>query len=490
MAIAITEFTNASISVSPTGVSGGNFGILGFLTNEEGVILPAERARAYTGLASVGEDWAATSEVYKAATAFYSQTPTPKDFTVLMAFETSQSATLVGGGSSTVSEFLPLVGDMEVTVDGTTEEITLGSFSGATTKEGIATILTTALASAVDAGVADATAVWNGIQFVLTSGSTGNPISSINFCKDVVGSDELATAFGFAQHQAKISNGLEPETPVGALAVSLSLGIDFIGLATHKKYRDVLTGATGTTTEEVADWAEAAKKIFCNTSNDLTVLSSVIDTDVFSVLKGKSLRFTLNTFSKNVSQYPSASVFGRAASVNFEGIGSTLTLNLKQMPTISVEDLTPNEFAVLRSKRGSAVVQIGKGVTAYTDSRMAGGSWLDTTHGLLWLENRIETDMFNLLYQSNNKVPFTQAGLNTAQAVLERSLEAAVRNGLAAAGFLPDGTFLPLGWVVEAVTLGNVPSGDKGSRAYRGLSFKMVGAGALHEISVDGQFAE
>lgn len=490
MAIEITEFTNASISVSPTGVSGGNFGILGFLTNEEGVILPAERARAYTGLASVGDDWEATSEVYKAATAFYAQTPTPKDFTVLMAYETAQAATLVGGGSATVEEFLGLTGDMEFTVDGVTEEVTLGSFSAATSKEEIADILNAALGTAVSSGIQAATVAWNGIQFVLQSGTTGASLSSIGFCKDVDGSDELASAFGFVQHLGKISDGLDAETPVSALATSLSMGVEFIGLVTHKKYRDVLAGDAGETTEEIADWAEAAKKIFCNTSNDLTVLSSVVTSDIFSVLKGKSLRFTLNTFSKNASQYPSASVFGRAASVNFEGISSTITLNLKQMPTISVEDLTPNEFAVLRSKRGSAVVQIGKSVTAYTDSRMAGGSWLDTTHGLLWLENRIETDMFNLLYQSNTKVPFTQAGLNTAQAVLERSLEAAVRNGLAGAGFLPDGTYLPLGWVVNAVALGDVPSGDKGSRTYRGLSFKMVGAGALHEIHVAGEFAE
>ena len=34
MAIEITEFANVTISVSPTGVAGGNFGILGFLTTD------------------------------------------------------------------------------------------------------------------------------------------------------------------------------------------------------------------------------------------------------------------------------------------------------------------------------------------------------------------------------------------------------------------------------------------------------------------------
>ena len=66
MAIEITEFANVSISVSPTGVSAGNFGILGFLTSDSDLniagkgILPAERARSYTSLASVSSDWQAS----------------------------------------------------------------------------------------------------------------------------------------------------------------------------------------------------------------------------------------------------------------------------------------------------------------------------------------------------------------------------------------------------------------------------------------------
>ena len=212
--------------------------------------------------------------------------------------------------------------------------------------------------------------------------------------------------------------------------------------------------------------------------------------DMASIMKDATLRFTLTTFSKNISQYPSASVFGRAASVNFSAIGSTITLNLKQMPGVSAEDLTPAEFATLRSKNASAVVKIGKSVNAYTDSRMSSGTWLDTTHGLLWLENRCETDMFNLLYQSPTKVPFTQTGINITVATLDRSLQAAVANGLAGPGFLPDGTYLPEGYDIQAVPLANVPSGDKGNRVYAGLSFRMVGAGALHEVEVSGSFSE
>lgn len=492
MAIEITEFTNVSISISPTGVASGNFGILGFLTNEEGVIGTAERGRAYAGLASVGNDWAADTEVYKAAQAFYAATPTPTDFVVLMCFETNQAATLTGGGSQTVEELIQITaGNFSITTDSGTAAIENLDFSGVNPADGYAGIAT-ALETAINAVVTGTVTVTHtGLGFEVKSTTTGKS-STISFADGSTGAGtvDAAEALGLEQHQGKVSAGIDAESPVQALAETLTLGIDYTGLVTHKKYRDNLSGGDGEKTLDIANWAEAAKKIFCNTSNDLSVLNSALETDIISLCKGNTLRYTLSTFSKYKAQYPSAAVFGRAASVNFSGIDTTITLNLKQIPTITAEDLTPGEFAVLRQKRGSAVVRIGKSVNAYSDSRMASGSWLDTTHGLLWLENRCEVDMFNLLYQSATKVPYTQSGINTAAATLTRSLEAAVRNGLAAPGFLPDGTYLPEGFEVTAVALADVPSSDRGNRIYSGLGFKMVGAGALHEVVVSGTFSE
>ncbi len=492
MAIEITEFANVSISVSPTGVAGGNFGILGFLTNEEGVVGTAERSRAYTNLAGVLNDWASDSEVALAATAFYAATPTPTDFVVHMCFETEQAATLTGGGHDVIEDLIGInAGNLTIISDIGATVINDLDFSSVTVGEGLAGIATS-LETQINAVTAGSVTVSHtGYGFEVKSITTGIT-STISFADGSVGAgtSNAAEALGLEQHQGKLSAGLAVETPVDALGAVLAQGTDFTGLVTHKKYRDVLSGTTGETTLEIANWAEAAKKIFCNTSNDLSVLNSALATDIISLCKGNTLRYTLSTFSKSRNQYPSAAVFGRAASVNFSGIDTTITLNLKQIPTITAEDLTPGEFATLRGKNGSAVVRIGKTVNAYSDSRMASGSWLDTTHGLLWLENRCEVDLFNLLYQSATKVPYTQSGINTTVATLERSLEAAVRNGLAAPGFLPDGTYLPNGFIIKSVDLADVPSSDKGNRLYAGLSFDMIGAGALHEVVVSGTFAE
>ena len=490
MAIETTTFAQVNISVSPTGVQGGNFGILGFLTdsNDQATnpILPAERGRSYTSLASVGGDWSTDSEVYKAATAFYAQTPTPTDFTVLMNFATDQPAVLIGGTHSTAEELVALgAGTFDITIDGIAQTVGVDftGISGSTEKERLESAAV--LVSAEITGGASCN--YGRYGFVITSPGVG--LTSTITPAYGEGGDAL----GLSAHLAKAGDGILAESAVDSLATCLTAGIDFVGLVTHKKWRDVLSGADGDTTAEIAFWAEAAKKIFCNTSNSLAVLNSGLNTDIASVLKAGTYRFTMTTFSKNPAKYVSASIFGRAAAVNFEGVDTTITLNLKQAPGIDAEDLTPAEFATLRSKFASAVVQIGTGINArnaFTDSRMASGSWLDTTHGLLWLENRCEVDQFNLLYVNNTKIPYTQVGINTSAAVLEKSLDTAVRNGLAGPGFLPDGTFLSKGYRVNVVPLENVASSDKSNRVYRGLSFDMVGAGALHEIEVNGNFSE
>ena len=504
MAIEITEFANVSISVSPTGVQGGNFGILGFLaTDADSVkagksILPSERYRAYKGLTSVAADWDASSDVYKAAVAFYGQTPTPTDFVVQMCYETAQGASLTGGGTGTADELKAAIIGTGANAAITLEMDALGSIAVTTldltsvaspaTYDAIAVEVESQLDTAGLTGIA---VTHNGYQFVVEGLATGTA-GLLSF-----GTGGAAELLGLQVHQSILSQGIDAESPVDALLAADDKGIVAVGLVTDKKWRDVFPiGTGGDTTEEIAIYAEAAKRIFCNTSNDLSCLTSYNDanpTDIIHLLKARTLRFCLSTFSKDVNAYPSASVFGRAASVNFDSVDSTITLNLKQMPGIAAENLTPNEFANLRARFGSAVVQIGTGVNArngFTDSRMSSGSWLDTTHGLLWLENRCEVDMFNLLYVNNTKIPFTQVGINTSVAKLESSLEAAVRNGLAAPGYLPDGTFLPKGYIVTAVSLEDTPSSDKSNRVYSGLSFKMVGAGALHAIEISGEYSE
>lgn len=479
MSVEITKFVNANISIKPTGVGLGNFGILGFLTDESG-ILTNERARAYSSLSEVLSDWSTSTEVYKAAAAFYGQTPSPTDFVVLSVYGTNQPAYLVGGGSDTLAEIQALGSDdLALEVNGVVHTITVNF--NQTTFDNVAD----AISQGLTAQSVDAQVIHDGSKFVVsTLVATGNS-ATIEYSIGTV-----SDALGLSQHQAITVYGINAETPVEALGQAIDKNIDFTAVVTHKKYRDVVGQPSGLNTEDIADFCEGTKKIFCNTTNNLTSLDAQVTSDIGSILKAKSLQYTITTLAKNYNQYPSASVFGRAASVNFEGISTTITLNLKRMPSITAEDLTTAQLDILRDKNINVVVQIGKDATAYTEGRMASGSWLDSVHGLLWLENRIETDMFNLLYTSNTDIPYTPSGVNTLIATLRGSLEQALNNGLIEAGFLDDGTYLPNGYGIKYVEVQNVSTADKTNRSYKGLKFIAIGAGAIHDVVIDGEFSE
>lgn len=476
MSIEIRDFTRFDIAVSPAGASSGDFGILGFLTTED-VLSPAIRSKAYTSLTEIGADFATSTEVYKAATAFYGQTPQPRDFVVLTQYTAAQPAQLVLPALDLDAVLAISSGELTITVDGVEKALTGLDFSSGSTLADVASVLDTALTGAKAAVVTG--------SVVISSDTTGTG-STMTF-----GTGADSEALGAQQHQAVLlATGLAAETPVAALAANVALGAEFVGLDIHKDLRDNVGSTDGERTLDIASWANASKKIFGNTSNNLGVLNPLITTDTFSVTKNAALGYTLNTFSKNANLYPSSAVFGRAASVNFSGTNTTITVNLKQMAGVVAEDLSSAEFTALKDKNGSAVVQIGKDIVAYTNGKMANGSWLDSVHGRLWLENRCEVDMFNFIYTDPDKVPFTQEGLNQAEATLERSLLAAKRNGLIGSGYLSDGTYLPLGYRITAVPIADVPTSDKGNRLYAGLSFDVVGAGALHEVIGSGNFVE
>ena len=71
---------------------------------------------------------------------------------------------------------------------------------------------------------------------------------------------------------------------------------------------------------------------------------------------------------------------------------------------------------------------------------------------------------------------------------LIKALDEAVRNGLAAPGTTIDGEFLEKGYKTYTVPVADVNQSDKEARFYGGLSFTLLGAGAIHKVQVNGTF--
>lgn len=273
------------------------------------------------------------------------------------------------------------------------------------------------------------------------------------------------------------------ETYIQALAEISNVNDSFYGVSLPVQAND------GLEIEDVAGWCEASNKVFFNTSNNPLCLSMVSTADILSKLKAKTLANTISQYTAAVTEYPNISVAGRAFTVNFEGTNTTITLFLKRGPTITAQKLTKSEKTALEAKNGNAFMTIG-GKNVYSESKMADGGWFDTVHGVAWLKNRIQTDVFNLLFQSTTKIPYTDAGVGMVIQKVEQGLRQGVRNGLIAPGNTTDGRYLSQGYKIYAIPVGEVSSADKGNRIYRGITFEAIGAGALQFVEINGSFSE
>jgi len=474
MALAISNFVNVAIAIAVKAAAKKGFGTLVFTTpNVNSTISVLERYRIYDSMEAVTADFSA-GEVYEAATAYYSQNPTPNNFIVLGVFGTSTPATLTGSASATLAAMKAITaGGFDITVNGTIIHVSAVNLSAATDYASIATIISSKLGS-----VATCTYTNGAFKITTTLASSSATLTYAN--ADV---QDLAKSMGLLSTPGGIlMNGSTAEKPVDALSTFVKMSYDGYGIVLDKTYRDSANAVS------VAEWAQANKKVYFNTTNDgntLLATGSCIAND----LKAKSLSRTMSVYSSHVDEYPCCSIAGRAFTVNFEGTNTTITLMYKKMPSITVEDLGPSQYNNMVAKNCNANINVADNYM-FAEGMMADGTWFDTIHGVDWLSNAMQTNVFNLLYQTTTKIPYTDTGVGMVVQKMEQSLRQAVRNGLLAPGTTSEGVYLPLGYQITTVPVAEVDASDKGSRMYKGITFVCVGAGALQGVTITGSFSE
>lgn len=490
MTIPVSSVVNVSIAIGATFPARAGFGTLNIVTEETGVIGIAERIRSYSNLDGVAADWGANTEVLKAATAYFSQQPKPTSLKVSTRYSTDQSAELRGGSVTDATALLLVAdGSFTISIDGVSEDITGLDFTDTETDlDDIAASIEAALQAVVTGGFTAATCTHDGSRFFITSGTTGSS-STISFLTPVspaTGTD-ISSLLQMQQGEGTKTDGIVGETITASLNAIQNIDPDWYGLLFTKEVRDGVVINTENAVTAAAAWCEARVKVFGNTSNDLDVLDAVTTNDIASVLKTANYRRTMTTFSSFVDQYPSASILGRAFTVNFSQANSTITLKFKQMPGITVETLTQNQKAVLDSKSANALITVGAS-DMFAESFMANGVFFDEVHGVDWLTNAVETNVFGYLLTRSTKVPYTDKGIAAIEQQVTKALDEAVRNGLIAPGETIDGEFLGTGYKITTIPAADINQSDKEARHYPGLSFVILGAGAIHSVQINGVF--
>lgn len=233
--------------------------------------------------------------------------------------------------------------------------------------------------------------------------------------------------------------------------------------------------------------ASSLSRILAVTTDDVNVLVAGNTDNIGYKLKAAGYGRTFWQYSSS-SKYAAISAFGRAFTVNFTGSNTTITLKFKTEPGVTYETLTTTQAAAIDSINGNVYVYYANDTAIIQQGVMANGDFFDERHGLDWLQNYVQTNLYNLLYTSATKIPQTDAGVTRLMTNVEASLDQAVNNGLIAPGVwnggpigqIESGDTLTKGYYVYADAVANQAQSDREARKSPVIQAAIKLAGAIH----------
>lgn len=471
----ISRVVNVQIQMAPLAAQLRNFGAM-LIIGASDVITVAERIRTYSSAQEVAADFGAQADEYSAAVAFFAQSPKPTTVQIGRWAKTATSAvfqgTILSTGQQAIANFTGITaGSFSIDIDGQAVEVSAVDLSAQSNLNGVASQITAALNSV-------GTCVWNGQRFLIKSISTGAASTVAN-----VTDTPLSQALGLV--------GGQPFT--GAAAESMEEAT--LALLDFNSWY----GAFYAAEYETADAVACANLIEAASPSRICAFTSM-DTQELDPAQTTSLGYQLSQLGLNRSlvQYSSTnpdaamSVLGRMSTVNFEGSNTTITLMFKQEPGVAPEYLRTSQANALQTNNVNVFAAYQNDTSILQYGKMAGGWYADETHGLDWLQNRVETDLYNLLYTSNTKVGQDESGMTAIITTINKSVDQAVRNGLVAPGVwngdefgeLKKGDTLSTGYYVYIQPLEEQSQADREARKAPPVQVAVKLKGAVHSVDV------
>jgi hypothetical protein len=375
---------------------------------------------------------------------------------------------------------------MAITIDSGTVTLAGLNFTTSTNLNSVAAVVQAAIRVSQPA----ASVTWDAVQnrFTVMSGTTG-ATSRVLYATPTGTGTDISAIMGLTSGVASLPvPGSAPETLIQATQTLADVSGAWYFLSTA-------TATPPATADHlaVAAFIEASGRArqYHLTVQDVTVLDSTSTIDVCSQLKSFAYSKTHSQYSSS-SPYAVASFIGRAATVNFEGSNTTITMKFKKQPGVVGEVLTETQAATLKSKNCDVYVKYDNEVDITQESVMANGYFFDEVHGLDWLQNKVQVDLFNLFYQSETKIPQTDAGMTEIVNTINNSLEAGVRNGLIAGGQwnadgfgqIKRGQTLPRGYYTFCPPVATQAQADREARKTPFIQVAVKLAGAVHFANV------
>lgn len=481
MSTPVSKIVNVKILTSPTFPTGKGFGLLNIVGSSNRLPI-GQRMRSYSGPDDVAADFSSTDEEYKAANIFFSQKPRPTELMISRRFATAVPGELLGGAGyeKDVATLAGVAdGAFSLAVDGVSGDVTAIDLTGVSSLDAVAALVETA----VDSVFNGATCIYDGHAFIIRSGTTG-VMSTVSVAVAPGSGTNLAAMLGLdADGAAKATAGAASETIADSLDRLQDFSSAWYGVTFTKELTD-------DNLKDAAAWAEARTKIFGYTTKSAAVVDPTNSSDIASYMKAHGYERTFGQWDLD-DDYAIISAMARAFTVNFNGQNTTITLKFKQEPGVTPESVTETQRLALVAKNCNYYTNFGES-PMLAEGIMASGIFFDERHGLDWLQNRVETNVFGYLYTRTTKIAQTDKGVASLAQQAEKAMQDGVRNGLLAPGVwngddlgeVSSGDFLPKGFYVYAQPVALQNQSDREARKAPPIQILGKGAGAIHSADI------
>lgn len=421
----ITDIIQINITRETRAVSRASFSIPCFVASHTAF---TERAREYTSLTAVAEDFSTTSKVYKAATQYFGQQVVPQRIVI---------------GRRQIDE----VTGTPTVANSTVYTVTINGTAYTYTSDVDATALE--ICAGLDIAVGAAT----GVVF------TDNLDGTFKIAPTVVGT---------------------------AISIKATANIALVNTAATETWADTITAVRGANdswyyistddhtdagVQAVAAVIQAVDKLYGFSSAETDILTNAT-TDIFSILKGLTYDHSFGLYSATAdTEFPECALIGSQA----QAVPGSNTWSFKNLVGVTPSTISDTQTGYAISKYVITYETIG-GVSATTRSQTCGAEYIDVMVGVSWTRSRMQEGIWFVLVNSA-KVPYIQSGISQIETQVRKVLAEGIRNGLYTSNPAP---------VIIVPDAATVDANLRATRTLDAIEFEVRLAGAIEKVIVRG----
>lgn len=420
----LTDIIEINISRETAAVAQTNFNVPMFISAHTKF---AERARAYSSLTAVANDFGPSDSAYIAAQKLFGQTLTPAQIVIGRRLVPSSTVNI---STATAGTYTLTINDVPFTFVAT----------GSNTAIQIATGLKAA--------------------YQVT------PVAGVTVTDNLDGTLTVASTIGYSlEVSSNMSQADQPSTE------SWVTTINAITVVNNTWYALIIESHADADVLAVAGQIEGMKKVFATSSQSNDIKTSAT-TDTFSKLQALGYQRTFGLYSATANtEYPEAAWVGYQLQ---EQPGSN-TWAYKALSGVTVSSLSDTESTNVHNKSASTYERVG-GLNSTIGAKMFGGEWIDVMIFVDWLEQRMKERLWSRMANSK-KIPYTSAGT----AIIEAEIRAQLNDGIRVGGLANSPS--PTVQVPDVLAVSQVA---RANRIFEGITFEARLAGAIHFVKIAG----